>query len=133
VKYPLACVTKLLNTFGKDPGGSFDIGCKFKTTLAKSPLGPHVHELRHTCLVSGFHGHAHNHLCQLQHLAVYIKGLGLEDLEGCELAFSKSNALAGALRYASIFHRKQAIARYFEHNNTFEVYQNLSNSIFECH
>lgn len=132
-KYPLACVAKLLDAFGEDLGGGFDIGCKFKTTLARSPLGARARELRHTCLVGGFHGHAHNRLCQLQHLAVYVKGLGLEDLEGCERAFSKSNALAGALRYASIFHRKQAIAGYFDHNDTFEVYQNLSNSIFACH
>jgi len=128
-KYPLACVAKLLDAFGEDLGGGFDIGCKFKTTLAKSPLGRRASELRHTCLVGAFHGHAHNRLCQLQHLAVYVKGLGLEDLEGCERAFSKSNALAAALRYASIFHRKQAIAAYFSHNDTFEVYQNLSNSI----
>jgi hypothetical protein len=59
-------------------------------------------------------------------LATYVKGLGLEDLEGCERAFSKSNALAPSIRYASIFHRMQAIATYFDHNDTFEVYQNLS-------
>ena len=94
----MACVAKLLDAFGEDLGGGFDIGCKFKTTLAKSPLGARARELHHTCLVGGFHGHAHNRLCQLQHLAIYVKGLGLEDLEGCERAFSKSNALAGALR-----------------------------------
>jgi hypothetical protein len=125
-KYPLACVEKLLDAFGEGLGGGFDIGCKFETTLNKSPLGPRARELRHTCLVGAFHGHAHNRLCQLWHLATYVKGLGLEDLEGCERAFSKSNALAASLRYASIFHRKQAISTYFEHNDTFEVYQNLS-------
>jgi hypothetical protein len=125
-KYPLACVEKLLDAFGPDLGGGFDIGCKFKTTLNNSPLGSQVWELRHTCLVGSFHGHAHNRLCQLQHLATYVKSLGLEDLEGCERAFSKSNALTGSIRYASIFHRMQAISTYFEHNDTFEVYQNLS-------
>ncbi|KAJ7603085.1 hypothetical protein B0H17DRAFT_1222587 [Mycena rosella] len=45
-------------------------------------------------------------LCQLQLLANYIKGLGLEDLEGCERFFSKSNGLARSVRYASRFHRK---------------------------
>jgi hypothetical protein len=132
-KYPLACVEKLLDVFGEDLGGGFDIGCKFKETLAKSPLGRRARELRHTCLVGSFHGHAHNRLCQLQHLAVYVKGLGLEDLEGCECAFSKSNALAASLRYASIFHRMQAIATYFEHNDTFEVYQNLSKHALARH
>ena len=42
--------------------------------------------------------------------------MGLEDLEGCERAFSKSNALAALLWYASVFHWMQAIATYFEHN-----------------
>jgi len=129
-KYPLACVEKLLDAFGPDLGCGFDIGCKFKTTLDNSPLGSRARELRHTCLVGSFHGHAHNRLCQLQHLATYVKGLGLEDLEGCERAFSKSNALASSIRYASIFHRMQAISTYFEHNDTFEIYQNLSQSNF---
>ena len=130
-KYPLACVEKLLDAFGSDLGGGFDIGCKFKTTLDNSPLGPRARALRHTCLVGSFHGHAHNRLCQLFHLATYVEGLGLEDLEGCERAFSKSNALAGSIRYASIFHRTQTIATYFDHNDTFEVYQNLSE--FDLH
>jgi Kyakuja-Dileera-Zisupton transposase len=30
-KYLLACVAKLLDAFGEDLGGGFDIGCKFKT------------------------------------------------------------------------------------------------------
>jgi hypothetical protein len=76
--------------------------------------------------VGAFHGHAHNRLCQLSHLATYVNGLGLEDLEGCECAFPKSNALAASICYASIFHCMQAITTYFNHNDTFEVYQNLS-------
>jgi hypothetical protein len=56
--------------------------------------------------------------------------MGLEDLEGCERCFSKSNALAASLRYASIFHRKQAISTYFKHNDSMEVYQNLSKFVF---
>src|ERR1700736_6675858 len=39
-KYPLAVVEKMLDVFGKDFGGGFDIGCRFETTLDKSPLGP---------------------------------------------------------------------------------------------
>ncbi|KAI6100666.1 hypothetical protein EV401DRAFT_2080921 [Pisolithus croceorrhizus] len=76
-------------------------------------------------LVNTFHGHAHNRLCQLDNLTTYVKGLGLKDLEGCEQAFSKSNALASSTRYASIFHRRQAIASYFEHSDEMEVYANL--------
>ena len=116
----------MLNTFGKDLGGGFDIGCRFGTTLANSPLGPLASELNHTSLVGSVHGHAHRCLCQLSHLATYRQGMGLEDLEGCEHTFSKSNSLAPTLRYASAFHQKQAIAMYFEHNDNMEVFQNLS-------
>lgn len=116
----------MLDAFGHNLGGGFDIGCHFKTTLAKSPLGPRACELNYTSLVGSFHGHAHRRLCQLSHLATYTKGMGLEDLEGCERCFSKSNALASSLRYASIFHQKQAISTYFRHNDSMEVYQNLS-------
>ncbi|KAH7908465.1 hypothetical protein BJ138DRAFT_993211, partial [Hygrophoropsis aurantiaca] len=120
----------VIDTFGSDLGGGYDIGCQFSTTLANSSVGPRAQEQRHTCLVPAFHGHAHKRLCQLLHLALYIKGLGLEDLETCERTFSKSNALASALRYASIFHRQQGIATYFEHNDDFEIYQNISNFLY---
>ncbi|KAG1859026.1 hypothetical protein DFJ58DRAFT_840305 [Suillus subalutaceus] len=53
--------------------------------------------------------------------------IGIKDLETCERTFSKSNSLASALRYTSVFHRQQAIDSYFEHNNELEVYGNLSN------
>ena len=111
--------------FGKDLGGGYDIGCQFKTTLDHSHLGALARSLNHTCLVGAFHGHAHRRLCQLDHLTTYTKGLGLEDLETCERTFSKSNALASTIRYASAFHRKQAISGYFQHNDDFEVYANL--------
>ncbi|KAH7914663.1 hypothetical protein BJ138DRAFT_999608 [Hygrophoropsis aurantiaca] len=129
-KYALAVVSKMIDTFGSDLGGGYDIGCQFSTTLANSSVGLRALENHHTCLVPAFHGHAHKRLCQLLHLALYIKGLGLEDLETCERTFSKSNALASALRYSSIFHRQQGIATYFEHNDNFEVYQNLSNFLY---
>ena len=111
--------------FGKDLGGGYDIGCQFKTTLDRSHLGVLACSLNHTCLVGAFHGHAHRHLCQLDHLTTYTKGLGLKDLETCEHTFSKSNALASTIRYASAFHRKQVISGYFKHNDDFEVYANL--------
>ncbi|KAG2111904.1 uncharacterized protein F5147DRAFT_744601 [Suillus discolor] len=119
-KYPLAIVSKLLDAFGKDLGGGYDIGCRFKTTLSCSVLGHHAHELNHTSL----------HLCQLNHLATYVNSLGLEDSEGCERTFSKSNALASSVQYASIFHRRQAIANYFQHNNDYEIYTNLSTFLY---
>ena len=122
----------MMNVFGKNLGGGYDIGCQFKTTLDKSSLGPLARSLQHTCLVGAFHGHAHRRLCQLFSLTTYIKGLGLEDLETCERTFSKSNSLASALRYASIFHRQQAIDSYFDHNDDFEVYANLCESPSMC-
>ncbi|KAF8842048.1 hypothetical protein BDN67DRAFT_900167, partial [Paxillus ammoniavirescens] len=125
-KYPLTVVSRLLTAFGKDLGGGYDIGCKFKTTLDHSALGTRTRKLNHTSLVGSFHRHAHRRLCQLQHLATYIEGFGLEDLEGCEHTLSKSNALASSIHYASIFHCRQAISEYFEHNDKFKIYQNLS-------
>jgi hypothetical protein len=119
--------------FGEYLGGGFDIGCKFKTTLDNSALGARARALHHTCLVGAFHGHAHRRLCQLDHLANYVTGIGLEDLEGCERAFSKSNALASSVRHASVFHRKQAIAHYFAYNDLHEVYQNLCKLFPQLH
>ncbi|KAI5987809.1 hypothetical protein EDD15DRAFT_2135429, partial [Pisolithus albus] len=118
-KYALAVTSKLLDAFGSDLGGGYDIGCRFKSTLASSTLGERARSLNYTSLVNAFHGHTHNRLCQLDNLATYVEGLGLEDRER---AFSKSNALAPSTRYASIFHRRQAIACYFEHNDEMEVY-----------
>ena len=125
-KYPLAIVEALLDAFGSNIGGGYDIGCKFGITLARSELGPRAQELHYQALVGSFHGHAHNRLCQLTNLATYVPGMGVEDLEGCERFFSKSNALASSLRYASIFHRQQKIVEYIKHNDSFEVFQNLS-------
>ncbi|KIK13838.1 hypothetical protein PISMIDRAFT_17711 [Pisolithus microcarpus 441] len=125
-KYALTVTSKLLDAFGSDLGSGYDIGCRFKTTLASSILGEHARSLNYTSLINAFHGHAHNRLCQLDNLTTYVEGLGLEDLEGCECAFLKSNALALSTRYASIFHRRQAIVCYFEHNDEMEVYANLT-------
>ncbi|KAG2336954.1 hypothetical protein BDR05DRAFT_896009, partial [Suillus weaverae] len=124
-KYLLAVVSKLLDTFGSDLGGGYDIRCQFKMTLANSLLGSHARSLNYTSVIGAFHGHAHKQLCQLNHLAMYVPGLGLEDLETCKHTFSKSNALASTMHYASIFHRQQDITCYFKHNDDYEVYANL--------
>ncbi|KAI6143412.1 hypothetical protein BKA82DRAFT_4331277 [Pisolithus tinctorius] len=112
-KYPIAIVSRLMKVFRADLRGGYNIGCQFSTTLAKT-----------------FHGHAHQQLCQLSHLTVYTKGLGLEDLKTCERMFSKSNALASSLCYASAFHRQQAINTYFSHNDAYEVYVSILNFIY---
>jgi hypothetical protein len=125
-KYPLAVVEALLEAFGIDIGGGYDIGCKFGITLSRSPLGRRAKNLNYRALVGSFHGHTHNRLCQLRFLATYVKGMGLEDLEGGEQYFSKSNALAASIRHAGVFHRKQKIVEYAKHMDQNETYQNLS-------
>ncbi|KAJ7247729.1 hypothetical protein C8J57DRAFT_1438029 [Mycena rebaudengoi] len=125
-KYPLAMVDALLDAFGPKLGAGYDIGCGFETTIKNSPLGPRAKAMQLKCLVGAFHGHAHNRKCQLEYLANYVPGMGLEDLEGCERLFSKSNALARSVRYASVFHRRQTIATWLAHHDTFETYANLS-------
>ncbi|KAG6809552.1 hypothetical protein H0H92_015829 [Tricholoma furcatifolium] len=120
-KYPLAVVSALLEVFGEGIGGGYDIGCKFKTTLDRSELGERARQLKYTALVGSFHGHAHNRICQLSNLAHYVKGMGLEDLEGCKRFFSKSNHLAASVRYASTFHCQQKIVEYLAHTDRFET------------
>jgi hypothetical protein len=122
----MAIVSKMLDVFGKDLAAGYDIGCRFETTLGNSPLSKTAQENTHRCLVGAFHGHAHNRLCQSRFLATYVEGLGLEDLEGCERFFSKSNALAPGTRHASTFHRRQAISEYARFTDKFETYANLS-------
>jgi hypothetical protein len=116
----------MLNTFGKDLSGRFDVSCHIEITLKNSTLGPLAAALNYKSLVDAFHGHAHNRLCQLSHLATYTKGLGIEDLGVCERAFSKSNDLGGVIQYMSIFHCMQAITQYFDDTDHMETYQNLS-------
>jgi Kyakuja-Dileera-Zisupton transposase len=108
-KYPLAVIEVFLEALGKDISGGYDIGCGFGTTLDQSLLGDLAQKMKYRSLVGSFHGHTHNNLCQLTYLATYVKGMGLEDLEGCEWFFSKSNALASLLHYASVFHQQQKI------------------------
>ncbi|KAJ7472491.1 hypothetical protein FB451DRAFT_1339449 [Mycena latifolia] len=50
--------------------------------------------------------------CLLRFLATYVEGMGLEDLEGCERFFSRSNGLAKSCRYV-------------KHFDSFEMYANL--------
>ena len=120
----------MLDVFGEDLAVGYDIGCRFETTLNHSPLGEKVREMNHRCLVGAFHGHAHNRLCQSRFLTTYVEGLGLEDLEGCERFFAKSNALAPGTWHASTFHRHQAIAEYALFTDKFETYSNLSKSLY---
>ncbi|KAG6859924.1 hypothetical protein C0995_001872 [Termitomyces sp. Mi166 len=102
-KYLLAVVDILLDAFGINLSHRYDIGCKFKTTINKSDLSAQAYELRFTALVRPFHGYVHNQICQLSNLATYVKSMGLEDLEGYEQFFSKSNVLTASTCYANTF------------------------------
>ncbi|KAF8168794.1 hypothetical protein K438DRAFT_1774574 [Mycena galopus ATCC 62051] len=82
-KYALAIENVMMDAFGKDIGLGYDIGCGHAKTLKNSPLGPKAKEHNFSLLVGAFHGHAHNRWCQLQYLATYVEGMGIEDLEGC--------------------------------------------------
>ncbi|KAF8344672.1 hypothetical protein F5887DRAFT_1062040 [Amanita rubescens] len=125
-KYPLSIVNRLLDNFGKQLGVGYDIGCRFRTIVNNSALGPRAKQLQYQSLVGAFHGHAHNRLCQLSNLTTYVDGLGLEDLEGCERFFAKSNSLASSTQYSSVFHRHQRISEYMRAVDTFDTYASLS-------
>ncbi|KAJ7799715.1 hypothetical protein B0H14DRAFT_3491386 [Mycena olivaceomarginata] len=125
-KYPLAIVEELLDTFGMNLGLGTTLAATSGQLSANSELGEKASRNNLKCLVGSFHGHAHNRLCQLSFLATYVEGMGLEDLEGCERYFSRSNGLAKSCRYASRFHRQQEITTYAKHFDSFETYANLS-------
>ncbi|KAK7018516.1 hypothetical protein R3P38DRAFT_3320220 [Favolaschia claudopus] len=133
-KYPLAMVDALLDAFGLENRSigkgkrvfGYDCGCSFETTVKHSPLTEKAQANGFRSLVGSFHGHAHNRRCQLSFLATYVKGLGLEDLEGCEHYFSRSNALVKCTRYASKFHRRQEITTFMKQIDDLETSANLS-------
>ncbi|KAJ7109052.1 hypothetical protein C8R43DRAFT_905012 [Mycena crocata] len=125
-KYGYAVVNHLIHVLGEVASG-YDIGCKFGKMVDVHPiLGPLARAHKFRSLVGAFHGHGHNRRCQLCNLATYVMGVGLEDLEECETFFSKSNALAASTRYATRFHRQQAITTFLHYTDTFETYQSLS-------
>ncbi|KAJ7472629.1 hypothetical protein FB451DRAFT_1134187 [Mycena latifolia] len=124
-KYGFAITNHLLRVLGH-LGLGYDIGCKYgKMVRAHPGLSKLAADMNFKSLVGAFHGSAHKRECQLKNLTTYVKGVGMEDLETCESFFSKSNALAATTRYATAFHRKQAITTYLKHADTFDAYQGL--------
>lgn len=106
-------VNRLMEDVGSKIGCAYDIGCAFSKTLANSSLGERAKELEFRMMVGAFHGHAHNRGCQLQWHPLYMTGTGHSEGEGCEHVFSASNDVARGTRYASRFHRHQAIEEHF--------------------
>lgn len=115
MKYPLAIINRMIEVYGTGFQYGYDIACAFEKILRRSRLGPKVTTLGITGVVPAFHGHAHNRKCQLSWHPMYVKGTGKKDYEGCERVFSQSNALASVTRFASKFHRHQAIDEFFKH------------------
>ncbi|KAF8145917.1 hypothetical protein K438DRAFT_1629234, partial [Mycena galopus ATCC 62051] len=111
-KYGFSVINHLIRVLGEVAIG-VDIGCKTaKMVKAHPQLSQLAKNNCFRCLVGSFHGHGHGRLCQVCNLATYVEGMGLEDCEGCESFFSKSNALVSTTRYSTVFHRQQAITTY---------------------
>jgi hypothetical protein len=108
-KYPIAIINQLLQIFGPRLGIGYDIACSFSATIAKSSIAPLAHQQSLRLCVPSFHGYAHNRACQLDWHPLYVKGFGIEDLEGCERIFSNLNGVAQLTQHGSRFHRHQSI------------------------
>ncbi|KAG1798652.1 uncharacterized protein HD556DRAFT_1430888 [Suillus plorans] len=113
MKYPLATIHRLMEVYQQPFLYGYDIKCAFEKILLRSSLSSSVRRLGVDGVVNGFHGHAHNRLCQVQHHCKYKTGAGKEDFETCERTFSESNALAPETRNSSEFHRHQALDQHF--------------------
>ncbi|KAE9397893.1 hypothetical protein BT96DRAFT_822619, partial [Gymnopus androsaceus JB14] len=108
----------------------YNITCRMVDKIARSPLSKLAKNERLKMLIGLLHGYAHNCLCQLMFLMLYIYGASIEDLEVCEQYFSQSNALALVTWYMSKFYCHQAIASFAYHCNNFDAYPNLSKFIY---
>ncbi|KAG1746564.1 uncharacterized protein EDB91DRAFT_1245759 [Suillus paluster] len=129
MKYPLATISKLMEVFAEPFLYSYDIKCAFHSILHRSSLGSAVQAFGIEGVVPGFHGHAHNRLCQVQHHSKFMVGAGKEDFETCEWTFSESNALAPKIRNITEFHRHQALDEHFKFVDE-EKYATLSTFIY---
>ncbi|KAF9064695.1 hypothetical protein BDP27DRAFT_1425551 [Rhodocollybia butyracea] len=122
-KYPLACMHRYMSaekaqreSQGEESpdgmlAGAYDCGCKFGKTVRRSPLQPLAIFAMFLPVIGTMHGYAHERLCQLIFLLLYIAGAGLEDGEMCERYFSIMNALAAVTRHMSVFHRRKQLQR----------------------
>ncbi|KAG2117378.1 uncharacterized protein F5147DRAFT_743073 [Suillus discolor] len=119
MKYPIASLNKLMEVFGKNILYGYDIKCALEKILLRSSLANHIKELNLHGVVPAFHGHAHNHLCQVQHYSKYKVGAGKEDFETCERHLK--------LRNATEFHRHQTLDEHFRFADM-DKYANLCTS-----
>ncbi|KAG2336338.1 hypothetical protein BDR05DRAFT_978809 [Suillus weaverae] len=129
MKYPLATINHLMEVYQQPFLYGYDIKCAFNKILLQSSLLSSVCHLGVDGVVNGFHGHAHNHLCQVQHHCKYKMGAGKEDFKTCERTFSESNALAPETRNSSKFHYHQALNQHFRFMAA-DKYASLSTFIY---
>lgn len=125
MKYPLATIHRLMEVYQRPFIYGYDIKCMFDKIISRSSLSSTVHQLGVDGVVNGFHGHAHNRLCQVQHHCKYKVGAGKEDFKTCERTFSESNAVAPEIRNASEFHRHQVLDEHFRFSKL-DKYASLS-------
>jgi Kyakuja-Dileera-Zisupton transposase len=90
-KYGLVTVNEILDVFGVNQAVGYDIGCSHKVTVAASSISEKAWVLQFQLVVDVFHGHAHNHLCQLVNHPLFLTSFGLEDLATCERIFAGTN------------------------------------------
>ena len=107
-------MAKVLATHDDGVLCGYDIGCTADVTVKNSSLGPEFIRKKAKFCVNAFHGWAHKRECQLHNHPIFLKGLGIEDLEVCERIFSSLNAVAHAVRHASHFHYIQFITLHLD-------------------
>ena len=112
-KYALAIVNQLIDILGPEIGCAYNIGCTFLWMVENSSLSEKVKNALFQLMVGLFHGHAHNHMCQLNWYPLFIKGTGHTEGEGCEHVFSSTNDVVRGTYHATHFHCHQAIEEHF--------------------
>ncbi|KAG2059485.1 hypothetical protein BDR06DRAFT_979976 [Suillus hirtellus] len=119
--YVVTTTSKILDVYGSNGATGYDIGCSYSKTVAASLIS--------TKAINAFHGHAHNHQCQIQYHLLYQEDLGIEDLETCKQIFSAFNAVAPVICHASYFHWLQFIKLHFDKWDL-DKYSKLSKFIY---
>ncbi|KIY54035.1 hypothetical protein FISHEDRAFT_32180 [Fistulina hepatica ATCC 64428] len=104
MKYPIANVNYVIDTYGEDIGQGYDIICAFMKTLHQSSITEKVKNSHLVGVVPSFHGHAHSRDCQVDWHPQYVKGVGMEHFKGSEHFFSRSNELAATTCTCTPFH-----------------------------
>ncbi|KAF9496265.1 hypothetical protein BDN71DRAFT_1505959 [Pleurotus eryngii] len=88
-KYPLAILSKVLDTLGPRILMGYDIRCSFQSTMASSSLATRARDQGLCLCVNAFHRYSHSYSCQQKHHPNIIPGTDVEDLETLERVFSR--------------------------------------------